>query len=101
MKITKAKRSLLPENELLHLKWRLEMGVKLITALRILEMEGAPLIYTKLINHHNEMERALVDDDEVLFNTINDSLFPHWVANDQPDNAQYNGYFPYGYWSYE
>ena len=100
MKTTKAKRSLLPEKKLLHLKWRLEIGVKLNTALRLLEIDGAPNVYTKLVAHHNEMESALIDEDEVLFDTIRDSLFPHWIDQDQPDNAKYNGYFPYGYWSY-
>jgi len=100
MKTTKAKRSLLPEKEILQLKWRLELGVKLSTALRILEIDGAPGVYTKLVAHHTEMESALVQEDEMLFNTIRDSLFPVWVEQDQPDNATYNGYFPYGHWSY-
>lgn len=71
------------------------------TALRLLEHEGVPSVYTKLINHHTEMESALAKEDEVLFNTIRDSLFPHWAGDEQPDSAQYNGYFPYGYWSSE
>ena len=101
MKTTKAKRSLLTEKELLHLKWRLELGVKMNTALRLLEIDGVAGVYTKLIAHHTEMETALAEEDEVLFNTINDSLFPYWVDQSQPDNAQYNGFFPYGHWSYE
>lgn len=101
MKTSKAKRTLLPERELLHLKWRIEMGVKLRTALRILEMDGAPGVYTKLINSHNDMETALIDEDEVLADAIRDSLFPDWVGKDQPNDAKYCGYFPYGFWSYK
>lgn len=99
MKATRAKRSLLPEKQLLQLKWRLEVGVKLTTALRIEGIEGTPSVYAKLLSYHDEMEARLMDD-EVLSNAIRESLFPPWVDEEQPDNAVYNGYFPYGYWSY-
>mgnify|MGYP006331017939 CR=1 FL=1 len=52
----------------------------------------------KLVNWHSEMEEALAEEDFVLHDAINSSLFPPWLPNEQPDEACYIGQFPYGYW---
>jgi hypothetical protein len=97
---TSAKRKLIAEADILQIKYRVELGVPLNTAVRMLCPEMSNVAAIKLVKYHDEMEKALAEEDFLLYNTINDSLFPEWVKNheEQPDNVRYIGQFPYGYW---
>jgi len=95
---TSAKRKLIPEADILLIKYRVELGVPLNTAVKILVPDLSNVAVIKLVQWHKEMEDALIDDDFVLHDTINNSLFPPWLPELQPDEACYIGQFPYGYW---
>lgn len=95
---TSAKRKLIPEADILQIKHRVKLGVPLNTAVRLLVPDMSNVAAIKLVNWHTEMEDALSDDDFVLYDMMNKSLFPSWLPNPQPDEACYVGQFPYGYW---
>ena len=95
---TSAKRKLIPEADILLIKQRVELGVPLNAAVKILVPDISNVAVIKLVNWHTEMEEALVDDDFVLYDSISNSLFPPWLPAPQPDEACYVGQFPYGYW---
>ena len=97
---TSAKRKLIPEGQLLQVKHRIELGVPLNAAVKILVPEMSNVAAIKLVKFHDVMEDALISEDFVLYDTIYNSLFPYWVKEEQeqPDSAQYIGQFPYGYW---
>ena len=95
---TSAKRKLIPEVDILLIKYRVDLGVPLNTAVKILVPDLSNVAAIKLVNWHAEMEEALIEEDWVLHDCINNSLFPAWLPNEQPDEACYIGQFPYGYW---
>lgn len=95
---TSAKRTLIPETDILLVKDRVKLGVPLNTAVKILVPNLSNVTVIKLVHWHKEMEDALIDEDFVLHDTIHNSLFPSWLPEPQPSNACYVGQFPYGYW---
>lgn len=95
---TSAKRKLIPESDILLIKYRVGLGVPLNTAVKIIVPDMSNVAVIKLVNWHKEMEEALVVDDFLLHDTIKNSMFPPWLPDEQPDMAVYNGQFPYGYW---
>lgn len=95
---TSAKRKLIPEADILLIKHRVELGVPLNTAVKMLVPDLSNVAAIKLVNWHTEMEHALFDEDYVLHDAIHNSLFPSWLPQSQPDEACYVGQFPYGYW---
>ena len=95
---TCAKRKLVLEADILLIKYRVELGVPLNTAVKILIPDLSNVAAIKLVNWHTEMEEALTEEDFVLHDTIHNSLFPYWLPEYQPDEACYVGQFPYGYW---
>jgi len=98
---TSAKRKLILEADILLIKYRVDLGVPLNTAVKILVPDLSNVAVIKLVNWHKEMEEALLEDDFVLHDTIKNSMFPHWLPGYQPDNVCYVGQFPYGYWETE
>ncbi len=95
---TKAKRKLIVESDILLIRHRVEFGVPLNVAVRIIVPNISNVAVIKLYNWHEEMEEALSIEDFFLYDTIFNSMFPSWVPNEQPDSACYVGQFPYGYW---
>ena len=95
---TSAKRKLVPESILLEVRYRVDLGVPLNSAVKILMSNMSNVAAIKLVKWHEEMEEALAKEDYVLFETIKASLFPEWIEEEQPDDACYIGQFPYGYW---
>ena len=102
MKQTKARRKLLPEPTILKIKWRVDNGASLNKAIQLEDLEDVCNVTVgKLVRWHTEMEESIERDDSLLYECIRDSLFPLWVLNgeEQPEEINYNGRFPYGYWS--
>ena len=99
---TSAKRKLLAETDILLIQYRIDMGVSLNSAVKILHPEMSNVAVIKLFKWYKEMERALDREDFILHDCIHSSLFPTWVKHDevQPDDACYIGQFPYGYWEH-
>lgn len=95
---TSAKRKLIPESDIIQVKQRVELGVPLNTAVRMLIPGLSNVAAIKLVNWHTEMEQALEEDDFFQYDIIKSSLFPPWLPNPQPDDVTYVGHFPYGYW---
>ena len=99
---TSAKRKLICEVDLLAIKHRLDLGVTLNLAVRLIVPEISNVAAIKLCNWYTEMQLALDKDDYVLHDSMRNSLFPYWLPDkscqNQPDNATYVGQFPYGYW---
>lgn len=95
---TSAKRKLIPEADIILIKQRVELGVPLNTAVKMLVPDLSNVATIKLVGWHTEMEEALLEEDFVLHDSIHNSLFPLWLPNPQPDNVVYVGQFPYGYW---
>ena len=95
---TSAKRKLILEADILMIKYRVELGVPLNTAVKILVPDLSNVAVIKLVNWHVEMEEALIEEDFVLYDMMHNSLFPAWLPNEQPCKACYVGQFPYGYW---
>jgi hypothetical protein len=95
---TKAKRKLIREADILEIKQRVELGVPLNTAVKLLVPDISNVAVIKLVNWHTEMQEALEEEDYVLHDCMHNSLFPSWLPEPQPDNACYVGQFPYGYW---
>ncbi len=95
---TSAKRKLILEADILLIKYRVDLGVPLNTAVKILVPDLSNVAAIKLVGWHIEMEEALIEEDFVLHDTIHNSLFPSWLPEPQPDEACYVGQFPYGYW---
>ncbi len=95
---TSAKRKLILEADILMIKYRVDLGVPLNTAVKILVPDLSNVAVIKLVNWHIEMEESLAEEDFVLYNCIHNSLFPCWLPNEQPNEACYIGQFPYGYW---
>ena len=97
---TSAKRKLLKEGDILLIKYRVDLGVPLNSAVKILHPHMSNVATIKLVKWHTEMETALSIEDFILYDCIYKSLFPWWVNEDheQPDEACYIGQFPYGYW---
>jgi len=81
--------------------YRVELGVPLNTACRLLQPDISNVVVIRLYNWHTQLEKALDKEDFELHDTMQKSLFPSWLPNEQPDEACYNGEFPYGYWSIE
>ena len=98
---TSATRKLLPEADILILKYRVSLGVPLNRACKILHPDVSNVVVIRLVNWHTELEKCLAADDFELHDAMSRSLFPSWLPNEQPDEACYNGEFPYGYWSIE
>ena len=94
---TSAKRKLIPEADILLIKQRVDLGVPLNTAVRLLVPDISNVAVIKLVNWHTEMLEALQEEDFVLHDSISNSLFPSWLPEPQPDIACYVGQFPYGY----
>jgi len=95
---TSAKRKLLPEADILILKQRVELGVPLNTACRLLHPDISNVVVIRLVNWHTELEVCLANNDFVLHDSMHNSLYPPWLPNEQPNTACYHGEFPYGYW---
>lgn len=95
---TSAKRKLLTEADILTIKYRVELGVPLNSAVNILQPDMSNVATIKLVRWHTEMEAALAKEDFMLYETMKNSLFPAWLPDPQPDSACYIGQFPYGYW---
>ena len=96
---TSATRKLLPEADILMIKYRVELGVPLNTACRLLHPDISNVVVIRLVNWHTELEKCLAEEDFVLHDSMRNSLYPSWLPHEQPDEACYNGEFPYGYWS--
>ena len=97
---TSAKRKLISEESIINIKCRVELGVPLNSAVKILHPDMSNVATIKLVRWYEEMEQALDCEDLVLYRAIYESLFPAWVKADepQPDEACYVGQFPYGHW---
>lgn len=95
---TSAKRKLLLEADILVLKHRVDLGVPLNRACKLLHPDISNVVVIRLFNWYNELEGCLQKEDYVLYDCIHNSLFPPWLPGEQPDEACYNGEFPYGYW---
>ncbi len=95
---TSAKRKLLPEVDIIILKARVELGVPLNTACRILHPDISNVVVIRLVNWHTELQACLAEEDFELHDSMNNSLYPPWLPREQPDAVCYNGEFPYGYW---
>ena len=95
---TSAKRKLLTEADILTIKYRVDLGVPLNTACRLLQPDISNVVVIRLYNWYAELERCLANNDFVLHDCIHNSMFPPWLPEEQPDEATYNGEFPYGYW---
>jgi hypothetical protein len=95
---TSAKRKLLPEADIFILKQRVELGVPLNRACRLLHPDISNVVVIRLVNWHTELEKALAEDEFMLHDAMHNSLYPSWLPHEQPDEACYNGEFPYGYW---
>lgn len=95
---TSATRKLLPEADILIIKQRVELGVPLNAACRLLHPGISNVVVIRLVSWHTEMEQALIKEDFVLYDSIHNSMFPLWLPEEQPNEACYYGEFPYGYW---
>jgi len=93
---TCAKRKLLSEANLLQIKQRVDLGVPLNTAVRMLAPNISNVAAIKLYNWYNTLNKALQDEDFELYDSMHKSMFPNW--DDQPDGACYIGQFPFGHW---
>jgi hypothetical protein len=95
---TSAKRKLLPEADILILKQRVELGVPLNRACKLLHPEISNVVVIRLVNWHTELAKALGEEEFMLYDAMHNSLYPPWLPNEQPDEACYAGEFPYGQW---
>ena len=95
---TSAKRKLLPEADILMIKYRVELGVPLNVACRLLQPDISNVVVIRLINWYAKLEECLDEEDFMLHDAMHRSLFPSWLPDEQPNEACYNGEFPYGYW---
>jgi hypothetical protein len=95
MKITKAKRKLIPRETLQIIEEKLRMGVPLAKTIRDLDLDISRTVVTKLVRYNEVAE---------LDETVKNSLFPDWldgkVVKENPDGWVYTGFFPWGNWSY-
>lgn len=95
---TSAKRKLLPEADIIILKTRVELGVPLNTACRILHPNISNVVVIRLVNWHTELQAYLAEEDFIMYDVIHNSLYPPWLPKEQPNAVCYNGEFPHGYW---
>lgn len=95
---TSATRKLLLEAEIIILKQRVELGVPLNRACKLLHPEISNVVVIRLVNWHTELQECLAIEDFEKYDYIHNSLYPSWLPEEQPDEACYNGEFPYGYW---
>lgn len=95
MKITKAKRKLVPQSTLNIIQEKLDLGVPLAKITRDLGLDISRTHIAKLLKFY-----TLIDRDP----TVASSLFPKWldgkVVQENPDGWVYVGFFPWGSWVY-
>jgi len=96
---TSATRKLLTEADIIILKHRVDLGVPLNRACKLLHPDISNVVVIRLVNWHTELQECLKTEDFEKYDDMYNSMFPPWLPHDQPDEACYNGEFPYGYWS--
>ena len=90
------KRKLITEATMRKLHDETELGVPLARAMKNLGIDMSRPAVAKLLDHY----RACLTIPGLADHAM-DSLFPDWLTIDcqeQPDNAEYDGYFPHGAW---
>lgn len=96
----------LMQEDTISLLWhKSKMGVPVTTLIKQEDLNITSPTLTKLLSYVDLLEAQNVIDDEALYNTIYNSLFPEWLTKEedkdivkQPAGVVYEGMFPFGEW---